>query len=777
MPRVVYVDDEPRLLEITKDFLEIGGEVQVDTLDSPAKVLESIARLNYDVIVSDYQMPGMDGIELLKALRRTGDRTPFILFTGRGREEVAIEALNSGADLYLQKGGDPKVQFGELKNAVIQLTQRKRAEHLAAQAERKYRDLVEGASSIILKVDPSGNIIFLNRFGREFFGTGEEAIGRPVIGTLFRTQDHPDHDLTEQLNGFFSSDKFGDSHTFLAMSGGKEAWVSWTVREVRDTKDRVTEFLAIGNDVTALKNAEMKLQHSTAMLRATLDSSEEGILVVSNEGSISEHNRRFLELWKIPASVMDAGSGNGLMDYAKDQLTDPDLFVDYVNYCYSNPHRDDRRILNFKDGRVYGVYSTPERIGNKVTGRYWSFKDITRQKGFEAGLLKRHENIRGLFVNNPAKMLLLEPEEGRIVHANKAACGFYGYSEDELSRMSLVDITTLPFAEYSDQMKMARTNQKYNFSAPHRLASGEVRDVEIFIAPVTYKGQPMLFSIVQDISGMNSTKRLLEETELKNNRILGCISEGIIAIDVNDRIVYANERASEILLLPMDKLIGLNPIIFIGEESKAALALNLAQRKSGMKGQVDYKLRRRDGSEFWAVVSGNPILTNGAYEGAVYAIKDISERKEAEMEVRRVRHKLELLGDITRHDIQNQVTTIMGNVELGRLPTANLNDRLDRIERAAMMIESHIGFAKDYQELGTAAPIWQGLTGMIQSLDLVKGVEKLEMTDRVRGLDVHADPMLEKVFHNLLENSIKYAGGPAMVTIDCNTADGGVDIL
>ncbi len=60
-------------------------------------------------------MPGMDGIQLLKALRDSGDRTPFILFTGRGREEVAIEALNHGADFYLQKGGNVEVQFAELK--------------------------------------------------------------------------------------------------------------------------------------------------------------------------------------------------------------------------------------------------------------------------------------------------------------------------------------------------------------------------------------------------------------------------------------------------------------------------------------------------------------------------------------------------------------------------------------------------------------------------------------------------------------------------------------
>ncbi|HEY3421497.1 MAG TPA: PAS domain S-box protein [Methanomassiliicoccales archaeon] len=770
MPRVVYVDDEPRLLEITKTFLEQDDEIHVDIEELPHRALAAIASGTYDVIVSDYQMPTMDGIELLKTLRAKGDRTPFILFTGRGREEVAIEAINNGADFYLQKGGDPQVQFRELKNAIIQLAQRRRAEGLVAQGERKYRDLVEGANSIILKLDPAGNIVFMNTFGMQFFDAGHETIGKPVIGTLVLPQDYPDLGLAEQFQKFLTSGKHSDSYTFPARSGGKEAWVSWTLREVRDTYDRVTELLAIGNDVTALKRTEMKLQHSTAVLRATLDSSDEGILVITDDGVISEHNLRFLDMWRIPSSIMETGSAQRVIDYAKNQLKDPDRFARYVEDCRNNPDQDGVIILEFQDGRVAEVYSTPERIGNEIVGWFFSFKDITRQKEFESRLMLQRENMRSLFVSNPANMLLIEPDTDLIVHANKAACRFYGYDEGTMSRMKLSDISILPLEEYWNRIRSAKNNEKNYFFAPHRLENGEVRDVEIFLAPISYKGRVLLFGIVQDISNTKSTRRLIKETKLKQNRILDCLSEGIIAVDAENRIVFANERSSEVLGLPLDKLVGVDPDVFLCDESKISPFANPAKRRRGDRAHLDYRLKRSDGSKFWAAVSVNPLFTDEVYEGSIFTLRDITERKEAEMEVRKVRHKLELLGDITRHDIQNQVTTIMGNVELGRRPGADPTERLDRIEQAAVIIGSHIEFAKDYQELGTTAPTWQGVADTVEGLGIAKNVASLEISGRARGLQVSADPMLKKVFHNLLEDSVKYAGKPPRVTIDCHAA-------
>ncbi|MDE4907764.1 response regulator [Methanogenium marinum] len=135
MYAILYVDDEESLLDLGKIFIEKIGDFSVDTVISAKIALEVLETKKYDAIISDYQMPGMDGIAFLKHLRKTSD-VPFILFTGKGREEIVIEALNSGANSYLQKGGEPKSQFTQLVHILDHAISRKKAEEAQKLAEQ-----------------------------------------------------------------------------------------------------------------------------------------------------------------------------------------------------------------------------------------------------------------------------------------------------------------------------------------------------------------------------------------------------------------------------------------------------------------------------------------------------------------------------------------------------------------------------------------------------------------------------------------------------------------
>ena len=121
--KILHIDDDKSFLALTKLYLEEEGQsqFQVDTMTSPQEVLRHLKVTTYDIILSDYQMPGLNGIQLLEKVRNQGIQTPFIMLTGQGNEDLAIEAFNLGADCYIEKEADLGGQIAELISAINSL--------------------------------------------------------------------------------------------------------------------------------------------------------------------------------------------------------------------------------------------------------------------------------------------------------------------------------------------------------------------------------------------------------------------------------------------------------------------------------------------------------------------------------------------------------------------------------------------------------------------------------------------------------------------------------
>ena len=127
LTRVLHVDDDDDFLVISKRLLERQGSFQVESVLSVKEALQKIMQKPYDAIISDYQMFGRSGLDFLKELRDGGNDVPFFLFTGERREEIAIEALNLGADRHFSKNGNYEALFVELAYAIREAMKAKRA--------------------------------------------------------------------------------------------------------------------------------------------------------------------------------------------------------------------------------------------------------------------------------------------------------------------------------------------------------------------------------------------------------------------------------------------------------------------------------------------------------------------------------------------------------------------------------------------------------------------------------------------------------------------------
>jgi DNA-binding NtrC family response regulator len=159
---VLCVDDEAEFLESAKQLLELETSFQVDLACSVEDALEKMKSKVFDAVVSDYQMPGKSGLDFLKELRDSGNDVPFILFTGKGREEVAVKALNLGAARYFNKFGNPETVYCELVHGIRQAVAQRKVEKAIWDREEHLRAILASSPDALIITDMHGIITDCN---------------------------------------------------------------------------------------------------------------------------------------------------------------------------------------------------------------------------------------------------------------------------------------------------------------------------------------------------------------------------------------------------------------------------------------------------------------------------------------------------------------------------------------------------------------------------------------------------------------------------------------
>lgn len=283
---VLIVDDESYLADIAQRFLEIN-HFSTDAATSADEAMEKIRTETFDIIVSDYKMPGKDGIDLLKDVRKEFPDLPFILFTGKSREEVVIHALNEGADFYLQKGGDPKAQFAELAHKIRRAVERRSA--VAAIGERNE---VLGA---ILAASPFGIALVKNRsiqwvnesLAQMLEYDTSELIGMPAR-KLYETDDEYE-ETGEQIFSELRSYGQTSLRTRLVRKSGSHLDCEIQMATL-NTRNPLFSRMVTFTDITKRLAITRELEHLSRMphleLNPVLEVNKSGLITYFNEAAI-----------------------------------------------------------------------------------------------------------------------------------------------------------------------------------------------------------------------------------------------------------------------------------------------------------------------------------------------------------------------------------------------------------------------------------------------------------------------------------------------------------
>jgi signal transduction histidine kinase/PAS domain-containing protein len=201
---------------------------------------------------------------------------------------------------------------------------------------------------------------------------------------------------------------FTGADTSCTYSAGEHSWDVWCRRQPSElvlviavdaasNRDLSTQLrLAIAR-LSELRSMELSLERALSLSRSAINACAEGVLIVNPDGHIAAYNRRFVEMWRIPPEVVRVRNDDLALSFVLDQLSDPDAFMRRVRELYHTPEATSVDLLPFKDGRVFERISHPQRLGNRIVGRVWSFRDVTAQVRAESErdrLLARSEEVR-----------------------------------------------------------------------------------------------------------------------------------------------------------------------------------------------------------------------------------------------------------------------------------------------------------------------------------------------------------------------------------------------
>ena len=658
--RILYVDDEPGLLSIGKLFLEREGAFAVNTLTSAEVALEQLNTERYDAIISDYQMPGMDGITFLKRLKASGNTTPFIIFTGKGREEVVIEALNEGADFYLQKGGEPKAQFMELANKIRYAVTRKQVEEELSESQKRTSDIIEFLPDATFAINMNGEVIAWNRAMEDMTGVkAGEMLGkgnyeysipvyderRPILVDLVL------HDDPSTAAKYPSLKRNGRTLVAEATSPnlyqGRGATIWFTAAPLYNNQGEVVGAIESIRDITDLKRAEADRRESEDRYRNVVEDQTEFICRFLPDGTHIFVNEAYCRYFGLNRDDI-IGTRFQPALYPDDRERVARLIASLTP---DHPLETiDQRII-MPDGSIRWQRWVDRAIfhADRSLKEYQSVgRDITDWKRDEEALAGSESFNRNLVENLP-DYITVYGQDGKILYVNPAAVRALGYHAEELAGTSMLSYVA---GEFRDIILSRMADRLEGSEVPPyeiELLSRDGTRISVIVkgTPIRYHDSPAILLLLVDITERKQAEEAIKTAEDTYRNIFLNSQIGLFRTDIRTGVILdANDTVAR----------------FIGFHDRTSLLaepFNIAERYidasdrekmiSLLQVQGEFlnheaRFRKNDGSIIWMRFSGRLVKDKGWIEGVS---EDITERKQVEEALKTEQEFTRLLLDTT----------------------------------------------------------------------------------------------------------------------------------
>lgn len=426
MLQVLHVDDEEAFLEISKELLQLEGDFKVDTATSVDEAFQKLSTRKYDVVVADYDMPLKDGLQFLQELRQRYRDLPFIIFTGKGREEIVIKALNLGADGYCNKQGKPDVVYGELAHIIRVVVERVQAKHALIESERRYQTILEHAGEAFFVHDLNGKMLEVNQQACTSLGYTKEELLKLNVSDI--------DPYAPQLGAtFWPKALAGQAVTFESVHRRRDG--TFFPVEVNMTTIKLGEqdvIVGLVKDISERKKVEAAIKAERDLLGRITSSVGAGLVLISKDYRV---------VWANDVIKGYRGDVEGKLCYTVlNDLTEPcsdcgvtKIFAEQASIDIHEYHST--RV----DGKPYWVeiIATPvkDETGQIIAAAELAV-DITERKKVEE-TIKANERRWATTLASIGDAVIATDRDGKITFMNPVAETLTGWSNSEASSKPL----------------------------------------------------------------------------------------------------------------------------------------------------------------------------------------------------------------------------------------------------------------------------------------------------------------------------------------------------
>ncbi|HDQ45961.1 MAG TPA: PAS domain S-box protein, partial [bacterium] len=478
------------------------------------------------------------------------------------------------------------------------------AEKELREIQEEYKATLYGIGDAVITTDTAGAVRHMNPVAESLTGwTESEARGVP-LARVFRIISEETRSEAESPVGRVLREGVVvglANHTLLIAKDGREIPVADSGAPIRNEAGEIAGVVLVFRDQTAERRARKEILESRRLLQDVLDTVPARVFWKDRESRYLGCNLAF---------ARDAGlqSPDDLIGKTDFEMTWRDQAEQY--------RADDKEVI--ESGPPKLGYEEPETTpdggliwlrtnkvplrdaGGGIIGVLGTYEDITEQKRADEALRESEERYRNLFENNHAVMLVVDPEGGAIVDANPAAAAYYGWTRKALRKKKIEDINTLPPGEVQAEMERARDERRNHFFFRHRLADGNIREVEVYSGPISLGGRPLLYSIIHDITERKRAEEALKEKTEELDRFFSCNLDLLCIADTDGRFRRLNAEWQKTLGYPLEELEGKRFLDFVHPDDQAG-TLEAVSTLSDGKEILNFinRYRCRDGSYRW----------------------------------------------------------------------------------------------------------------------------------------------------------------------------------